>query len=270
MKTVKIPAWYYRQFDADLSAEVPGTGYGGWKKEALDFNSGKSALVIMHAWDCGTPEQYPGWHRAVEYLSRTGRILRDVFPPLLAAVRASGMKIYHVVSSAKFYRDLPGYQSTLALGASEIRPEQAEHDDIWRKLNDFRSEFAFPGNHNKPDISAGFRNLNFPPEAAPAEGESIAENAEQLFALCRRDGINHLVYTGFAVNWCLLMSTGSMLDMFRHGLMCSVIREAVTAVENKESAPAESHKEEALWRVSLMFGFVYDAADFISAAGHFT
>ena len=271
MKTVKIPAWYYQQFDADLNADVPGSGYGGWKKESLDFNPEKSALVIMHAWDCGTPEEYPGWFRSVEYLLRANRILKDVFPGLLGAVRASGMRIYHVVSSAGFYKELPGYKETLELtGAAGTRPEQVERDDVLNRLNRFRTENSFPGTHNQPDISAGFRNLDFPPEAAPAEGENIAENADQLFTLCKRDGINHLVYAGFAVNWCLLMSSGGMLDMSRRGVMCSTIREAVTAVENRESAVDEAHKEEALWRVSIMFGFVYDIDDFITAAGQFT
>jgi nicotinamidase-related amidase len=264
MKTVKMPSRYYQQFDADVKASVPAENYGGWKKETLDFNPERSALVIMHAWDCGTADQYPGWFRAVEYLPRANRILKEVFPPLLAAVRESGMTVYHVVSRDKYYRDRPGYISTMALGLPEAKHERAERDDVWNSLNRFRSESIFPGVHNQPDIGAGFRNLDFPAEATPADSESIAENAEQLFALCKRDGINHLVYAGFAVNWCLLMSDGCMLDMFRRGLICSTIRQAVTAVENKESAAGETHKEEALWRVSLMFGMVYDDTDFIA------
>ena len=61
------------------------------------------------------------------------------------------------------------------------------------------------------------------------------------------------------------MSPGGMIDMSRHGIICSVIRQAVTAVENKESARFESHKEEAFWRIALAFGFVFDTADFLEA-----
>ena len=61
------------------------------------------------------------------------------------------------------------------------------------------------------------------------------------------------------------MSPGGMVDMSRHGLMCSALREAVTAVENRETARQELCKELALWRVSLAFGFVYRVADFIHA-----
>jgi hypothetical protein len=38
----------------------------------------------------------------------------------------------------------------------------------------------------------------------------------------------------------------------------------VTAVENRESARSESHKEEALWRVALAFGFVFDVDDLVT------
>jgi hypothetical protein len=97
------------------------------------------------------------------------------------------------------------------------------------------------------------------------EDEGVAENSSQLLALCRDAGINHLIYAGFAINWCLLMSPGGMVDMERRGVMCSAFRQAVTAVENRESARQELAKQLALWRVSLGFGFVFDVEDFIAA-----
>lgn len=93
-------AWYYQQFDADFARDIPAEGYGGWKRAELPIRKAATALVVMHAWDTGTREQFPGWHRAVEYIPRADQILRDVFPPLLAAVRAAGWPIFHVVSGS--------------------------------------------------------------------------------------------------------------------------------------------------------------------------
>jgi hypothetical protein len=93
----------------------------------------------------------------------------------------------------------------------------------------------------------------------------VAENAEQLFALCKEKHINHLIYAGFAINWCLLLSPGGMADMSKRGLMCSALRQAVTAVENRETAREEWCKEIALWRVALAFGFVFDVGDLCAA-----
>jgi hypothetical protein len=77
--------------------------------------------------------------------------------------------------------------------------------------------------------------------------------------------VDHLVYVGFAVNWCLLMSPGGMVDMERHGLLCSTVPEAVTAVENRETARDEREKQQALWRVALAFGFVFGLDDLLAA-----
>jgi hypothetical protein len=56
-----------------------------------------------------------------------------------------------------------------------------------------------------------------------------------------------------------------MVDMSRYGIMCSTISEAVTAVENAETAREEKEKLQALWRISLQFGFVFGLDDFIKA-----
>ena len=264
MKTMRLPANYYQQFDADFSLPVPGEGYGGWKKTEVELSLDHTALVVMHAWDTGTRERYPGWHRAVEYFQRSDRILRTVFPPLLAAVRASGMKLFHVVSSSRYCKDYPGYKRAVALAAPSVPAlEQIPTDPVLDALRRFRKEHSFVGRDNVADVEKGFKDMDFPPEARPVGEEGVAENAAQLFALCKPDGINHLIYAGFAINWCLLLSPGGMADMSKRGFMCSALKQAVTAVENKDTARKELCKEIALWRVALAFGFVFDVDDFI-------
>ena len=61
--------------------------------------------------------------------------------------------------------------------------------------------------------------------------------------------------------------TGGMADMQKHGLMCSALRQATVAVENKQSAREQLCKEFALWRVALAFGFVFDVDDFVASIG---
>lgn len=257
---------YYQQFDADASSDVPAEGYGGWKSAELPLEPEHTALAVMHAWDCGTREDYPGWYRAVEYIPRAQAICRDAFPPLLEAVRQSPLQVFHVVSSGKYCQGLPGYQRAKQL-AGEPPPAlpTVETTDALKALQHFRSENVFVGPHNRPDVQRGFENLDFAPQARPAGDEGVAENRHQLLALCRHHKVNHLIYVGFAINWCLLLSPGGMAEMKQHGLLCSTIAQAVTAVENKETARGEWSKENALWRVALAFGFVYDLGDFLRA-----
>lgn len=263
--SVLVPANYYQHFDADYTRDVPEEGCGGWKKEPLPFSRRHSALVVMHAWDAGTREAYPGWHRAVPYLPRSAAICRDVFTRLLPEARGNGFTVFHVVGGGDYYKKLPGYLRAVELAGPEPPQEpRVPSDPVKERLNAFRNDHVFPGKHNVPDIEKGFARLDFPEEARPAPDEGVAENGRQLTALCRDKGINHLVYAGFAVNWCLLLSPGGMAEMaHRHGAICSVIREATTAVENRESAREQRCKELALWRISLAFGFVYELEDFL-------
>jgi hypothetical protein len=265
MKSVTLNASYYQQFDADEKLNVPGEGYGGWQQAPVELDLDHTAVVVMHAWETGTREQFPGWYRAVEYIPRSQQILRDVFPALLGTVRRSGLTLFHVVGGGDYYKQQPGYLRAALLAGSEPSWPQATPDPSLERLQRFRAQHTFVGAHNEADVARGFDQLGFPLQARPQGDEGIAENAGQLFALCRDVGVNHLIYAGFAINWCLLMSPGGMLDMSRRGLMCSALRQAVTAVENKESARSESHKEEALWRVALAFGFVFDIDDFAGA-----
>src|SRR5215813_10996976 len=157
MSTCRLPANYYQQFDADFSLDVPGEGYGGWKREEIEISPEHTAVVVMHAWDAGTREEFPGWHRCVEYLPRADAICRDVFPRLLAAVRASRLPLFHVVGGGAYHKCYPGYQRAIALAGPEPEPlEQAKADLVLERLRSFRSENVFVGAHNAEDVRRGF------------------------------------------------------------------------------------------------------------------
>ena len=263
---ISIPAHYYQHFDADFDREVPEEGFGGWKRSVVTISRKHTALVMMHAWDAGTREQFPGWYRVVPYIPRSQAICEKIVPPLLAAVRAAKFPLLHVVGGGDYYKSLPGYKHAVELAGPEApKPEQVEEDPIREELGKFRKARAFPGLHNEEDIKRGFDRLDFAPQARPLDDEAVAENGRQLFALCKEKSINHLVYAGFAINWCLLLSPGGMAEMQQYGLMCSALRQATTAVENGATARFELCKEVALWRISLAFGFVFEADDFIAA-----
>lgn len=262
---MRLPAQLYRQFDADPARAVPAEGYGGWQALDVELAPAHTALVVMHAWDSGAPHEFPGWRRAVEYIPRAERILAEVFPPLLAAVRASPLPVFHVVGGRDYYAHLPGSQRARRLAGATPPPVRVSPDAAYLALQRLRQAHGTPGAHNQADVAAGFARLDFAPAARPLGDEGIAEDGAQLAALCRAHAVNHLIYVGFALNWCLLMSPGGMVDMARHGCLCSTLAEATTAVENRETARAEAEKRQALWRVAVEFGFVFGLADFLAA-----
>ncbi|MCG3148675.1 MAG: hypothetical protein PCFJNLEI_02120 [Verrucomicrobiae bacterium] len=255
MKKLTLPASYYQQFNADYSLAVPGEGYGGWQTKTMDFAWEKTAVVVMHAWNIDDPTGIP----ECEYIPRAAVIAKKVLPGLLRAVRESGFKLFHVVGRSGYYESLPGYQRAVALAGPEPAP-------VWRLDSDaelarFRYENVWPGKPNIARYEAKFGKTDFHPAARPVGDEGVAANGHQLAALCREAGVNHLIYCGFAIGACLLVAPGGMLDMQRRGALCSVLRDATTAVENRETARQELVKQIELWRVALYFGFVFRTED---------
>lgn len=175
------------------------------------------------------------------------------------------MNLFHVVEKGSYYKEYEGFKRAKTLAKqSHTKTPQVLADPALANLRKFKKQLGY---HNIKDIKRGFANLDFAPEARPWEDEGIAENGNQLFALCQKHGINHLIYAGFAINWCLLLSPGGMAEMRSHGLMCSTLRQAVTAVENKETARRQLAKELALWRIAVDFGFVFDADELVQVLG---
>lgn len=264
--TVEVPAYYYQQFNADFSRDVPEEGFAGWKRDTVGIAPDHTAVVVMHAWDCGEEEQFPGWHRAAPHLLRSAEIMWRVFPGLLAAVRQSPLPLIHVAGSGAYYQSLPGYVKARDLAGPAPAPaECVESDPARDALVEFMKSQVYPGAENLPDVERGRARVDFAPEARPLANESVVENSHQLLALCKSLNVNHLIYAGFALNSCLVSSPGGMADMHRHSVLCSVIRDATTAVEMAETARNQIAKELALWRVSLQYGFVFESRDLINA-----
>jgi len=255
-----VDAWLYTQFDADYTLEYPGEGYTGWTKTSIPIDPEHTAIVVMHAWDVGTLEQVPAQYRVCEYVPRSTQIINEKFPGFLEKVRASGFNLIHIGSqSEKSVEFLPGYKRVKEKWGLGPAREQITSDPVLQELRQLRIERVHYG-HNLPGVNESrmkYRDFAI----MPKDNEDVACTSHQLFELCKERGINHLIYTGFAVNACLTMSPCGWIDMTRRGIMCSVIRELTTAVENKETCRTEANKEYGLWAYALWGGFVFDQED---------
>ncbi len=263
---IPIKAHYYRQYDADFTREVPSEAFLGWTTGDVDVAPERVGLVIMHAWDYGPIDANPGAFRAESQLPRTYEVTRTVLPGLLAATRAAGVPVFYTVLGSGYYEQYPGYaRAVKAAGPDEPPALEVERDESSACLRRFHDDHIFVGKHNQADAANAWKTVRLSPLVEPQPGDGVARNARQLTALCREAGVNHLVYAGFNLDSCILMAPGGMIDMNRRGAICSVLRDAVTACENKETERRETMKEIGLWRVSVEFGgLVLDTADFIA------
>lgn len=266
---MKIKVNYYRQHNADLLAEVPAEAFQGWAKKEIKMPSEETAFLIMHSWNHGLSSKleygrntkFKGvWH-VVEYVPRAMEITQKVLGPLLEKVRSSKLTVIHVGSSEDYCKNYSGYRKAKALaGDPPPLPEGAVKKD-WGKVKTIEVH----GEKNIKDIQDAGKYTDFPKATQPKGEEWVVINTHQLNAVCRHLKIWNLIYTGFAINWCLFESSGGMIDMSRLGYCCSTIKEATTAVENDRTARKQLCKKLAFWKIAMSYGYVIDLGDFLEA-----
>ncbi len=99
----------------------------------------------------------------------------------------------------------------------------------------------------------------------PLDNEPVVATTEELTGLCRARGIWHLIYAGFCIGVCIFLVPGAMFEMRRLGYVCSIVRDATTAVENHLTARDELGKQVYLWQVASFFGYAFDSKDLVAA-----
>ena len=274
-RNLHLTGEYYRHYPVDFSHEAEGAlGFKGWGETVgIDAPAEETALVPMHVWNIGFSPDLPfspegpagGVMEMLEWASRSAPIIRKEFPPILTAARSAGLQIIHVASDKHYAKKYPGYGKALNIAGPE--PEgfpRAPRAGETKPPDDRKSSLLF-GESYVRDIGYYSPRIDFPEPAKPLDSEYVVLTTHQFNEILRRHGIWNLIYIGFAINWCLWFSPCGMVDMSRLGYRCSCIKEAVTAVENKETVKGEKNKQQALWRTSLMFGYIHSAKDFIGA-----
>lgn len=275
MNPIQLTAKIYSGYDADLSSEFPADGYIGWDTRQVTINPEKTAVVIMHAWDVGSMEEYPGIFKCNEYVIRSYDVCERIYPSLLEGVRKSPLHLIHVVGGPDYYSQYPGYgivrqalseyNEKNGIKQDPIKFDQCESDDCSKRIKEIVTYDASYGKHNMDDIYRSMKVRTFSKQAVPQGDEPIASTTEELFAYCKKMGINHLIYAGFALNCCLQVSPCGMVDMSRRGFVCSVIEDATVAMETKESIRGEWNKHAQLYMISTLYGLIFQSKDLIEA-----
>ena len=273
-RILRLKGEYYRHYPVDFTRGTEGAlGFKGWG-ESIDISvsADETALLPMHIWNIGLTNELPfsssgpagGVMDMLEWASRSGPIIQTIIPPVLSATRNAGISIIHIASSENYASKYPGFKRAVKLAGTEPKGPSKAPDHGIQPEDKRKDELVF-GSRFNDSIDYYSRRIDFPEQAKPLDNEFVVTTTHQLTEVLRSMGIWNLIYIGFAINWCLWFSPGGMCDMSRLGYRCNCIREAVTAVENKESTRGEFNKQQALWRTSLMFGFIHDKDNYLEA-----
>jgi nicotinamidase-related amidase len=97
------------------------------------------------------------------------------------------------------------------------------------------------------------------------DSDYVIATGQQLHELCRERGILHLVYVGFATNWCVLGRDYGVRAMAGRGYNVILLREATTGVEFPDTVATLFVTEIAIREVEQQHGFSASNGDFIAA-----
>lgn len=210
----------------------------------------QTALVLVDMWDN---------HFIESWLERAEAITRDAVVPVLGAARSAGLTIVHAPSptvAAQFPDHLARH--TTAPPATEPDWPPAEFRSRQGDFAAFRGPRAQPP--GIPHLEMGMS-----PHIDIRDDESVLATGQQLHEMCRARGIMHLIYAGFATNWCILNRDYGMRSMARYGYNMILLREATMGVEYPDTLDECSATELAIREVETQLGFSASNQDFLAA-----
>jgi nicotinamidase-related amidase len=275
MRIIPLLHHLYRGYPADFSAgSAAAHSFLGWDTLPLGVDLDRTALLMMHLPDAGLrPESRwvpdcprPDLLGTVEWVPRTMKLVTESLPPLVAAARKAGVQIVHITMGDSYAKQFTQRQRCIAeLGdppTPENDPLPVEPDIDWEAD---RMKRAYRLASTPPDADPTTPWNCFPPGLEPQGDDLVCYRTWELHRLLRTRNINNLIYTGWALNWCLWFSECGMNDMQRLRYRPYAVRGACVAIENAESADTEANLAYAYWMTAAKFGYILDRVELIDA-----
>lgn len=251
MTTLHLPVQYFQ--------DAPAEGLS-WREEhfirrSVDFDLPvqQTALVLVDLWDN---------HFIESWLERAEKVTKESVVPVIDAVREAQMLVVHAPSPSV----TPAYSDHVARHAP-TSPTAAPSEPAWPppEFCARQGEYAaFRGPRSQPP-GIPHLEMGMTPHVTVRDDEEVVESGAQLHALCRNRGILHLIYAGFATNWCILNRDYGMRSMARYGYNLVLLREATMGVEYPDTVEECFATELAIREVETQLGFSASNADFFAA-----
>jgi nicotinamidase-related amidase len=215
----------------------------------------QTALVLVDIWNV---------HFIKSWIERASKITREVILPIIGAARQSPLAIIHAPSPpvAEQYDQLGGLVSSSATPKSIWPPTEFRHrSGEYTVFRGPRSQPPGIGAHWNPIADQ----LSISPLIDVLKEEYVIATGQQLHDLLTQKGILHLIYVGFATNWCVLGRDYGIRAMSGRGYNIILLREATTGVEFPDTVNQLFTTEIAIREVEQQYGFTASKKDFLRA-----
>jgi len=215
----------------------------------------QTAFVLVDMWNL---------HFCESWLERAKRVTAEAVVPALAAARSLGLTIIHAPCPevAKQYPQLarhkpPPDPPTPSWPPAEFRRREGEY-------------VAFRGPRDQPPgIRSHWaplaRKLAMSPAITVLGDDEVIATGQQLHELLEARHILHLIYCGFATNWCIMHRDYGVRAMSHRGYNVILLRDATTGVEYPDTLQTLFVTEVAIREIENQVGFSASTAGFIAA-----
>ncbi|MCY3762212.1 MAG: isochorismatase family protein, partial [Gemmatimonadetes bacterium] len=147
------------------------------------------------------------------------------------------------------------------------RPPPHEPEPDWPPA-DFRNRqgayAAYRGPRDQPPGIPRIEPLGMSPAIEVEDDDFVVATGQQLHDLCRERRILHLVFAGFATNWCVLGRDYGMRAMRRRGYNLILLRDATMGVEFPDTLGELTATELAVREAEQQIGFSASNEDFLA------
>ncbi len=245
-----------RYFQDSTPADVPCRETAFIRREfEMPLPIEETALVLVDVWNV---------HFIETWIERAAQITTECVVPVLDAARQVGLTIVHAPSPpvAEQYPQLKRH-----------KPPEPSVPSAWPPA-DFRSragDYAvYRGPRSQPPGIGGHwdklaSQLSISPTIDVKPEEFVIATGQQLHALLEGRRILHLLFAGFATNWCVLGRDYGIRSMGRYGYNIILLRDATTGVEFPDTYDNLFTTEISVREVEQQYGFSASNADLFEA-----
>ncbi len=251
---LQLPCRYYRVYtDPDVPCVEANFHH---VERCLPIPVEQAALVLVDVWST---------HYIDSWLARAMAVTATKIVPLLEACRHVGMTVVHAPSPPVAEQ----YGAPPPAGAPNANPAPHWPPPGFRGI--YRSgEHALFGRDHEPRLQAALERyvteLHIAEPALPLPGEPVIRTGSQLHSLAAERGIRHLLYAGYATNWCVMFRDYGMVAMSQTGYNLILVRDATTGIEFHDTVSTGAATEMSIREIETKYGWTTTTDEFVRAS----
>ena len=217
----------------------------------------QTALVLVDLWNL---------HHIEGWIDRANSITKRIILPVTENARSAGITVVHAPSP-----EVVQNQNYAHYHGHSVPPQKVDAKWPPEKFKSRKGEYAVFENPREQPPGLDFRWRELKSQLGMShlmkvhETDFVVATGQQLHDLCEEKELLHLIYAGFATNWCILHRDYGIIQMSNRGYNCILIRDATEGIEFPDTLDKKWATEIAIREVEQRYGFTMLSKDFTEA-----